>query len=276
MLTLREMQILAEAQYSVEQTREDLGRMVQFFLGMPEQEEFLNIAFVKERKLPMELAKEQKVFFINEDFPAERLPEEFRAESLGMVKGKHVVFAGRLVYPVMDVKGAVMGFCGWDKFVQPKYLDSKNHGYKAKNTTLYGMELLPGYYRSKEPVYVVEGIVCCLYLRSIGLQSLALLGSRISPYVAQILRRFGGRLIVVPDNDAVGKQASEIGYSLAGEHFVRQAKRMLPKAHIVQSAVAKDIDDTRQVPGCELALSKELKAVWENPFVKCQVLRIRK
>lgn len=277
-LTLRELQLLAEESFSVEDTRKDLNRLVDYFLQMPEQQTWVDIAFVKERDLPMLIAKQQKVFFVDEDMPLAGIPEEFHHDSFGFVRNRHLVYAGRLVYPVMDVRGNVMGFCGWDKFEKPKYLDSTNYGYKAKQTTVYGMEMLPVYYRSNKPVYVVEGITCCLYLRSIGLQAIALLGSSISPYVVQILRRFGRRLVIIPDNDAFNKSIEELAETeLAGEHLVHQAKRKVPKATVIQSRVAKDIDDTRKLNEhkFEDALCRELLLVAKCPFGDFKTIRVR-
>ena len=174
-LSLRDLQLLAEHEYSVEETRQDLNELVEYFRNMPEQRELLEVVFVQERKLPMEIGESQKIFFVDDELPCNDLPEKFQVEALGFCRNGYISYAGRLVYPVMDVHGNVMGFCGWDKFDSPKYLDSKTYGYKAKATTVFGMEKLPEYYSNNEPVYVVEGIVCCLYLRSKGFQAIAVL-----------------------------------------------------------------------------------------------------
>ncbi len=255
MLSFKEMQMLVEKEYSIEDTRKDLNRIAEFFKSQPYHEQYIEIAFIQERKLPKWIADEQKIFFIDEDILISEIPKEFHAESLGIIKKGRSIYGGRLIYPVMDVKGDIMGFCGWDKFEQPKYLDSRNHGYKAKATTFYGMEKLSQYYKSNKHVYVVEGIVCCLYLRSIGLQAIALLGSNLSPYVIQILRRFGNKLIVIPDNDVIGKQINSLDNLPAGEHLVKLVKKYLPLAIIIQSIVDKDVDDTRQHKDKELLLS---------------------
>lgn len=275
--SLKELQMLAEAEYSVEDTRQDLNRLTSYFLSVDYRNHTVTEAFVKERQLPMFIADQQKIFFVDPDIQVTDLPEDLREESFGFVRGKYLPFAGRLVYPVMDVKGDVMGFCGWDKFEKPKYLDSQNYGYKAKATTCYGMELLPGYYVSGKPVYVVEGIVCCLYLRSKGFQSLALLGSSITRYVQIILSRFGSRLIVIPDNDAFGKTLEDLDSEMAGEHFVLQAKRALPKAIVIQSVVAKDIDDTRKINNhaYEDLFIADLRQVAVCPYFQFKTIRVR-
>lgn len=261
MMSLREMQMLAEAVYSVESTRKTLNKLVDYFLQREEHLSEIEAVFCRERQLPLSTAKACKCFFLNEGTLFTDIPEEFRHDSFGFVKDKYVVFEGRLVYPILDVNGDAMGFCGWDKFAQGyKYMDSKNYGYMAKKTTLYGMECLEDYYRSNEKVFVVEGIVCCLYLRSIGLSALATLGSSLSPYVTQMLSRLGERLVMIPDNDE------------AGNEFVKRCKCSLPKATVIQSILAKDIDDSRKVD--EQTLIQELKAI-SNPFTKFNTIRVR-
>ena len=291
--SLKDLQLLAEREFTVEDTRKDLTALTKWFCDQPEQEHYLQVAMVNERRIPMATAKEQKVFFVDDEMVTGWLPEEFRSESLGFVRGNIVTFAGRLVYPVMDNKGEVMGFCGWDKVNKPKYLDSHNQGYKAKKTTFYGMEKLPEYYRNNLPVYLPEGIVCCLYLRSKGFQAFAALGSNLTPYVLTILRRFSDRLIVIPDNDTIGKITGKVqkddkgevirvehtltSQKTSGESFVQQVKRELPKARVLQSSVAKDIDDTRKADDgkYEEKLLADLKNVAINPFSKLDVLRLR-
>jgi hypothetical protein len=278
-LSLRELQELAEREYSIEETRKDMSRMVDWFCNLPDQEQYLDIALQKYRHIPIELGKKQKIFFVDDEMLPAHMPEEFRSESLGFVRGSHIVYAGRLVYPVMDIKGDVMGFCGWDKFTKPKYMDSHNQGYKAKATTFYGMELLPEAYRSNLPIYLTEGIVCALYLRSKGFLAFASLGSQLTPYVIAILKRFGRRLCVIPDNDTVGKSVEEINDSkrTAGEGYVTQVKRFLPQATVLQSVIAKDPDDTRLFEDgkYEQRFLYELQQVMINPFMKLETVRLR-
>lgn len=279
LVSLRELQLKAEQRFSVEDTRRDLTALTDFFCSLPIQEEALQKIAVNVRKLPLNIVKEQKLFFVPENFNVIDIPESLRSEALGMVKRDRIVYAGRLVYPVMDVRGEVMGFCGWDKFEENKYLDSRNDGYKAKHTTFYGMEKLPEYYGNSQPVYFVEGPVCCLYLRSVGMQAFSALTSHMSKYVIQILRRFGRRLVVIPDNDMVDKVGVDklADNMTAGEGFVKQAKKCLPEARVVQSCIAKDVDDTRLLDGgiWEQDFLHELRHVVKNPFMPMKVLRIR-
>lgn len=278
MESLRDLQMLAETEFSIEDTRRDLGDIVKFFKAQEYHNEMMQLIVVQERQLNMEIAEESDIFFVDEDFNILDFPEEWHAEALGMVRFNHFIFAGRLVYPVKDVRGQVMGMCGWDKFFKPKYLDSRNHGYKAKETSFYGMEKLSEYYSSNKKIYVVEGIVCCLYLRMNGFHAIALLGSNITNYVYMVLKRIERRLIFIPDNDVVWKAAEDIAKGKpAGEHFVKQAKRLFPLATVIQSKLAKDVDDTRLLDEgkYEALFLSELKLVADCPFVCCETLVVR-
>lgn len=249
-------------QYSIEDVRQDLMNVVRYFQQVDYWEHAMQLSLVQERKLPIQVAYDADLFWIDEETTVAELPEWMLQESLGIVKaGKYIPEAGRLIYPVKDVRGQVMGFCGWDPFVKPKYLDSKNYGYKAKATTFYGMEKLEEYYKNNRPVYVTEGIVDCLWLRLHGFQAFAVLGSFLTPYVIQILRRFGSRLVMIPDNDETG------------DSFIKQIKRQLPKALIVQAAKGKDVDGMRKMEDgiYELPLIEELRLL-SNPFVRTKLL----
>lgn len=269
MIDLRAIQLDVNSEFTVYTAREQLTKIVEIFKALPDRMNALKIAVVDARNLSMEIALESDVIWIDEEEPISTLPEEYRHESLGFVRYNHFVYSGRIIYPVKDIKGKVMGFCGWDKFAEPKYLDSRNQGYKAKYSTLYGMEKLPDYYRDTKPVFVVEGIVCCLYLRMNGFNALALLGSNMNAYIVQILKRFGRRLVIIPDNDAYGNLGEKALRDLAGEKIVNQAKRFLPMANIIQSKIEKDIDDSRkrEEGKYEQALLSDLRSM-SNPLIQ--------
>lgn len=265
---LRALQMQVEAENSVEASREVLTEAVEFFSGHKDNQWKVDLVMKDMRdNLDLSSIDEKGIFLYDSDeFNFMDIPEQYKGYTLGLFSNdKYSRYAGRLVYPVRDVKGKVMGLCGWDPTELPKYLDSNTFGYNAKNNCLYGMEKLPEYYVSKENVYIVEGITCCNYLRSKGLQALALLGSSISKYVVEILRRFGYRCILLPDNDK------------AGLSILKSAEWNLDEARCYVSTVAKDMDDTRKIEDgkYEDILLSELRSL-NNPFVLTKVLRIIK
>lgn len=238
-------------------TRKQMNRIIEFFESRPDHDELQHIFAENVRNLKVETLNQAHGFMVQDDFNPNELPEELQHDSLGFCYGINCVFLGRYIYPVFDVKNDVQGWVGYDKFETPKYLDSKNHGYKAKAYSCYGMEKLPEYYRSDDIVIFTEGIVCTLYLRQESVQALAMLGSQITPYVLEIIKRFGKRAIVFMDADEAGLKLRKRLHYIA------------PEVRCVQSRVAKDIDDSRQVDPDIINEIKKLK----DPFYKSPLLR---
>lgn len=265
LLDLRALQMMVESDNSIEHTRKVLSEAVSFFASQEDNEADVKLIFEQLRdKLDLSSIDEKEIFLYNMDtFKFLDIPEEYKNYSLGLFNDdKNCRYSGRLVYPVRDVKGDVMGLCGWDPEGAPKYLDSITYGYSAKNNSLYGMEKLPEYYKNDKLVFITEGIVCCNYLRSKGFQALALLGSSVSRYVIEILKRFGYRCVLLPDNDA------------AGLHVKLNAKYNLPKARCYVSVIAKDMDDTRKLEDgkYEQQFLNELRNL-SSPFVATKILK---
>lgn len=220
--------------YTVENARTDLDKIPEFFKSMPYHKDAMEAFLINTRNMPRSVIEDSGAFFIDENIEKLDLPEWMRSESLGIVHKGYIPLFGRCVFPVKDPRGHVMGFVGWDPTTTPKYLDSYNYGYKAKATTFFGMENILSYYESKEPVYIVEGLMCSLWLRSKGFQSLASLGSHLTPYCVTIAKRFGNRLVMIPDNDE------------AGESYLRQCYFQLPKAFKIMVKDGKDVDGCRR------------------------------
>lgn len=253
---LQAMSTMSE-ESTVVTTRKQLNQIVEIFKNRPEYMEEVEIFATMGRNLKVQTLLDCDSFMLQPDTPVALLPEDLRHDSLGFCRGSKYIFEGRYIYPVKDVKGDVMGFCGYDKFSEVKYLDSLNFGYKAKSYSLWGMEKMEEYYNSDEPVYFVEGIVCALYLRQEGLQSLACLGSIISPYVTEIIKRFGTRAIFVNDSDEAGNKCKAI------------MRKRLPHLRCVQSKLAKDVDDSREVDDSFVEELRKLK----NPFYRSPLFK---
>lgn len=234
--------------------RKQMNRLLQCFLDEPERYELCEIFAQDIRNLKVETLLECDSFMIQPETTYSFVPEELMEDTYGLFRGAYCVFEGRYIYPVKDVRGDVMGWCGYDKFDDVKYLDSSNYGYKAKNATVWGMEKMSEYYRSGRQVFFTEGIVCSLFARQCGEQALATLGSNLTPYVAEIINRFGMKARILTDSDE------------AGNKFRRIARKLCPKARVLQSKVAKDLDDSRMVaPEIENELHK-----FENPFYRSE------
>ncbi len=245
----------------LEEVRADLMRIKEFF----QEQSFHNFAMQKTlieyRKMPESVIADSDAFFVPDrsEFSITNYPTWMRSYDLGFMNMKNECkFAGRVVFPIKNVKGVIIGFVGWSGFDKPKYLDSVNAGYKAGATTFYGMENLPTYYTSDKPVFIPEGLMCTNYLRSKGFYSMSALGSHLSKYQAEILKRLGRRCVFVVDNDATGSAWAKV------------LKWQVPKASIVCVTHGKDIDGCRKEnEGCyEEVLLEDLQKLLDsnNPF----------
>jgi hypothetical protein len=255
-----EMQMASQqADNSVMDARKDMNKIVEFFKSRDCYEEELSwFASETGRNLNIEVLRRADGFMVQDDISGYMLPEELQHDSLGFCHGMHIIYSGRFVYPVKDIQGDVMGWCGYDKYSDgAKYLDSINYGYKAKETTLYGMENLPEYYKSNEPVFIPEGIGCTLFLWQSNLCALAALGSHVTPYVAQIINRLGKRAIPICDSDP------------AGNKWLQQLHYQCPLARPIQSKIAKDIDDSRKI---DMSIVDELRKL-KNPFYRSHLYK---
>ena len=263
--------------YKVDDAREDLSRVVKYFQDKPYHNRAMEAFIVEHRGLPESCIKDLDAFFILEEQDIDELPEWMKSEPLGIVKGRHIVMAGRVVIPVKTPKGNVMGFVGWDPFIKPKYLDSSNYGYKAKVASFFGMENLPQYYTNNKPVFITEGIMCTAWLRANRFQAMASLGSTISKYCSTILKRFKDRCYIVPDNDEAGRNFAEMV-----KYSIPSAKRLMVKNLTVTATkslgdgtsteveeITKDIEQLRLF--YEKELLEDLHNL-ENPFYKLKVL----
>lgn len=247
-----ELQMQSVHQYNeITDARKKMNQLLECFLKQGVRQELVEIFAQDVRNLEVQTLLDADSFMIQDTEPnLYGIPEELMEDTYGLFRGAYCVFQGRYVYPVKDVKGDVMGWVGYAIDSDIKYLDSTNYGYKAKDATVWGMEKLPEYYKSNRQVWFTEGIVCALYARQCGEQALACLGSHLTPYVIEIIKRFGSRARVLTDSDE------------AGNRFKKQVQRCCPLARVIQSKVAKDLDDSRLI---DPAIGKELSK-FENRF----------
>ncbi len=117
-------------------------------------------------------------------------------------------FYQRLMFPIQDTTGKVIGFGGrvMDKR-QPKYLNSPETLLFKKRYTLYGMWQYK--HTKAHTVYIVEGYMDVVALASNGVEnSVACLGTAFTESHWLILRRLTQKAIFCFDGDNAGKKAA--------------------------------------------------------------------
>ena len=122
-------------------------------------------------------------------------------------------FHGRVIFPIINVRGKVIGFGGrvMDKS-EPKYLNSPESVLYQKKYNLYGIN------RSKDAILregsaiLVEGYMDCVSLFQSGVENVAAVcGTALTPEQAKLIKRYTKNVVLCLDSDAPGIKAALIG-----------------------------------------------------------------
>ena len=124
-------------------------------------------------------------------------------------RGVHDVFRNRLMFPVIDVRGNVIGFSG--RILgdgEPKYLNSRETPVFSKSRNLFALNLAKksrnGY------ILLTEGNIDVVSLHQAGFDSaVASLGTSLTPEQARLISRYTGEVVIAYDNDAAGQKAAQ-------------------------------------------------------------------
>ena len=119
-------------------------------------------------------------------------------------------FRGRVMFPIHDTRGRVIGFGGRVlENGEPKYLNSPETALFSKGKELYGLYLARNAIRAAGSVVVVEGYMDVVALAQHGIEyAVATLGTATTPFHAQKLFRLSDRVVFCFDGDAAGRKAA--------------------------------------------------------------------
>lgn len=131
-------------------------------------------------------------------------------------------FRNRVMFPVFDSKGRVIGFGGrvLDDS-KPKYLNSPETAVFKKGTNLYGLNFSIKNKIENRTIIIVEGYMDCISLHQYGITNVvASLGTALTINQAKLLKRYADRIIISYDADLAGQSATLRGLEiLKGEGF---------------------------------------------------------
>src|SRR5438270_1470190 len=141
----------------------------------------------------------------------------------GIGGGIYDYFRHRLIFPIRDTRGRVIGF-GGRAFgdVQPKYLNSPQTLLFEKNSVLYALDMARDAIKQAKQVVIVEGYVDALIAHQYGTkQTVACIGSAITEKHIQQLKKLTRQVTLALDPDAAGAAATEHGIQEALKTFDR-------------------------------------------------------
>lgn len=177
--------------------------------------------------------------------------------SIDEKRGGHDKFWNRAMFPIMDVRGKVIGFGGrvmGDG--EPKYLNSPETMIFDKSRNLYGLNFART--TKKHQILLCEGYMDVIALHQAGFDNaVAALGTAFTPGHANLLKRYTKEVYLTFDSDGAG---------------VRAAKRAIPilkeagiTAKVVNMKPYKDPDEFIKALGAEAYEERIQQA--ENSFM---------
>lgn len=126
-------------------------------------------------------------------------------------------FKGRLMFPIFDVRGNVIGFGGrvLDDSL-PKYLNSPETPTYSKGRHLYALNFAKN--SGDKRLVVVEGYMDVISLFQSGItNAVASLGTALTESQGRILKKYAEEIIISYDADTAGQAATQRGLNILSE-----------------------------------------------------------
>lgn len=158
--------------------------------------------------------------------------------------GHYDRFRNRIMLPIFDVQGRVIGFAGraLGESGQPKYLNSPETELFNKSQVVYGLNFARDAIAKADQVLVVEGYFDVIALHQAGVAyAVAAMGTALTPHQVKTLLRYtqSKRLILNFDADRAGLNAA----NRAIEAVEEQARRGEIELRILTLPEGKDADE---------------------------------
>ena len=133
-------------------------------------------------------------------------------------------FAGRLIFPLADGRGRVLGFgarrLAEDDPIPAKYVNSPDGELFRKSSIVYGLDRARAAIAREDRALVVEGYTDVMALHQNGFETaVASMGTALTEQQLRELRRLTRRLYLCFDADAAGAEATLRGMELAYRQF---------------------------------------------------------
>ena len=166
-------------------------------------------------------------------------------------KGTYDRFRGRLIWPIKDASGEIVGFGArrlFDDDQGPKYLNTPETPVYKKSQVLYGLDIAKKEISTKKQVVIVEGYTDVMACHLSGIKNaVATCGTAFGEDHVRILRRFlndqeqlSGEIIYTFDGDEAGRKAALKAFNLdqnfAARTFVAIEKNGLDPCELRQKS----------------------------------------
>ncbi|NLA34040.1 MAG: DNA primase [Tenericutes bacterium] len=132
-------------------------------------------------------------------------------ESIGISNSGHDMYINRIMFPLCDINGRVVGFSGriYDNSNVNKYVNTKETAIFKKGLCLYNYHLAKEETRKLNKVIVMEGFLDVIRAYSIGIKNtVALMGTALTKEQANLIRKLSTNIYLCMDGDDPGQQAT--------------------------------------------------------------------
>ena len=137
---------------------------------------------------------------------------------IGLSSDDHDIYNDRIMFPLYDVSGKVVGFSGriYKDNGQNKYLNTKETDIFKKGEMLYHYHIAREECRLKKSVIIMEGFMDVIRASTIGIKNtVALMGTALTKEQINLIKRLSNNIILCLDGDGRGvKAATSIGEEL--------------------------------------------------------------
>lgn len=128
--------------------------------------------------------------------------------------GLYDMFTNRIMFPLWDLDGNVVGFSGRiykdSNKDESKYVNSSSSDIFIKGDILYNYHRAKDKARMANTIIVVEGFMDVIALYKVGIYNvIAGMGTAITPNQAKLIKRMAGNVILMFDGDSAGDKATK-------------------------------------------------------------------
>jgi DNA primase len=186
-----------------------------------EEGEAIGLSYFKERGFRDDTIEKFQLGYSlqrRDAFSQEALKKEYKKDyllktglSIDGERGLFDRFAGRVIFPIQDVSGKIIGFGGRiiknDKNTA-KYLNSPESDIYHKSRVLYGLFHAKKAINQLDKCYLVEGYTDVISLHQCGIENVvASSGTSLTEDQIRLIKRFTNNLTILYDGDAAGIKA---------------------------------------------------------------------
>ncbi len=149
--------------------------------------------------------------------------------------GIYDTFRNRLMFPVIDIRGSVIGFSG--RILddgEPKYMNSPETLVFSKSHNLFALNLA----KKSKMGYIIlsEGNIDVVAMHQAGIDcAVASLGTSLTPEQARLISRYVNEVVIAYDGDQAGQKASQRAISIL--------QQLDMKVRVLRMTDAKDPDE---------------------------------